>query len=477
MKIIEMVEGSGKKNYEIANEFGIPSSTLSTILKNKANILMNFKMLEPDRKKMRHAEYPKLESGLLKWFIQCQNDCKPITGPLLKEKADVLAKSLGYDCFKNSSGWLDKWKKRNNVVLRKSSSVDTAKPNKNRSGSRDYIWANYIMSVVNKYSPNDIYNANETGLRYKCLPERIRLLSGIDTGLTSDDEGRFTILLCTNMNGTDKIRPLIIGNSEKPRYFDNIESLPVDYEWNINSWMSDVLWNKWLLKLDEKIRMENRKIILFVDNCAVYHGTAVSNLKSVAVRHFPSSIGMDYRPLVGRGVIRTFKSFYREELIKKFVKLKDHERHSFDIDYQLAAQLIGKAWMRITPETVAECFKNAGFIAFSTVMPGPSSLSPMSMSWTPHHHKFSHHSHWDQKDPVWCAVTKLFNKNPDGTYDGNENFDDPLPVRRSSTVSIAPVPVPVPPAVSTTSAGTLDEATRAFAVLRDFLKASEGRRY
>lgn len=65
-KIIDAVDrGKGKKK-QIAKDFGIPSSTLSTILKNKETILRNFADNKGNRKKMRNGDHPEVEKCLMK---------------------------------------------------------------------------------------------------------------------------------------------------------------------------------------------------------------------------------------------------------------------------------------------------------------------------------------------------------------------------------------------------------------------------
>lgn len=173
--VIKTVERGGKKNYEVANEFGIPSSTLSTILKNKTKILTNFES-QPGRKKIKSAEFPNLDSSLLKWFVQRRDSNVYVNGPKLKEKADSFAKSLGYSRFKNSAGWLDKWKKRNNISLKRNNNIINNNKNKSNSKPREenvhstsacvkYLpWKLCVSNAIDRNSPDDISNANETNL-------------------------------------------------------------------------------------------------------------------------------------------------------------------------------------------------------------------------------------------------------------------------------------------------------------------------
>ena len=54
----------------------------------------------------------------------------PIGGPVLQEKAQQFAVSLGHANFRASNGWLQNFKKRNKIVFKKvcgeSASVDDA---------------------------------------------------------------------------------------------------------------------------------------------------------------------------------------------------------------------------------------------------------------------------------------------------------------------------------------------------------------
>ncbi|GFX75677.1 uncharacterized protein TNCV_3575021 [Trichonephila clavipes] len=83
-------------------------------------------------------------------------------GSLLKEKA----KELGTE-FSASEGWLTNFKKRNGIVFKKmcgeSSSVDINVCSK---------WQNSLSDLIKEYEPSNIFNTDETGLFFKCLPEK-----------------------------------------------------------------------------------------------------------------------------------------------------------------------------------------------------------------------------------------------------------------------------------------------------------------
>ncbi|KAG2471116.1 SSUH2 protein, partial [Polypterus senegalus] len=91
--VIRAVEKGDKKTVEIAEQFGIPTSTLSTFLKEKEKILKLYSEKScGHQKRMRECEYPVIEQYILKWFVQARDRNVPINGKLL-QKLDVFRSS------------------------------------------------------------------------------------------------------------------------------------------------------------------------------------------------------------------------------------------------------------------------------------------------------------------------------------------------------------------------------------------------
>ena len=89
--------------------------------------------------------------------------------------------------------------------------------------------------------PEQIYNADETGLLWKGLPQRT-LVSFCETSAPGFKKAkdRLTVLGCTNASGTHKLKPVLTGKSAKPRCFKhvNMDALPVIYKSQRNAWMN-----------------------------------------------------------------------------------------------------------------------------------------------------------------------------------------------------------------------------------------------
>jgi hypothetical protein len=118
LKLIAEVEKGEKKKKDIAEEFGIPANTLSTILKNKNKLLENRDECDfnSKRKKLASCVHSDIDDAMLKWVTTARDKNIPLSGTLIREKAKEFAAALGREDFLASVGWLDKFKKRHGIV-------------------------------------------------------------------------------------------------------------------------------------------------------------------------------------------------------------------------------------------------------------------------------------------------------------------------------------------------------------------------
>jgi hypothetical protein len=94
---------------------------------------------------------------------------------------------------------------------------------------------------------------------------------------------RITVLLACNANGTDKFPLLLIGKNESPHCFKNVRKLPTKYAANRMAWVTQATFTDYLRALDAKMSSQNRKILLFTNQCAAHpkDTSYVENLKFV----------------------------------------------------------------------------------------------------------------------------------------------------------------------------------------------------
>ena len=130
-------------------------------------------------------------------------------------------------------------------------------------------WGSYaanseIRSLIEQYSPSDVFNFDETALFYDLPPSKT--LSTVRNNAKKRVKSRVTVALCCNASGSEKMEPMIIGKLKNPRCFKgvNIEKRGIVYAASSNSWMTFIILDKWMQQLN--LWMHGRKVLLLLDN-------------------------------------------------------------------------------------------------------------------------------------------------------------------------------------------------------------------
>ncbi|NXJ29882.1 TIGD4 protein, partial [Dicrurus megarhynchus] len=352
--IISAVE-SGKKKADIAAKYGIKRNSLSSIMKNKEKVLEAFETLrfDPKRKRLRTAFYADLEEALMKWYriAQCLN--VPVNGPMLRLKANDFAQKLGHSDFKCSNGWLDRFKSRYGLVFR----AQPAEAAATATVDAPTLWyQNVLPYYLNDYQPKNVFYIQETGLLYQMLPHNTFAFKGETRSVGKQSKERITVVVGTNMDGSEKVPLLVIGKDKNPRSFKDVESLPVDYEANDRVCMTSGIFEQWMHKLDDRFQAQQRRVVVLVDSLPAH--TEVKNLKSVKLVFFPpdssSCIPMKER------IIRSLKVKYRHCLIKRFVDCVESNKE-FMLTLLDAIETLHLCWREVTPETIVKSYNGATF--------------------------------------------------------------------------------------------------------------------
>lgn len=362
VEIIQAVESNSKKG-DVAKTFDIAPSTLSTVLSQKEKIMYEWTKSGTlsQRKKIRAVEYADVDQALVQWFTQQRSANVPINGPMLQEKARHFAEELGYTDFKGSAGFLNSFKVRHGIIFR---AVCGDSASANREGAQQ--WAENILPLLlNEYSEDDIYNADESALFYECLPNRTMAFKGDKCSGGKRSKVRLTLLFCCNMSGSDKRKLLLIGKSAKPRCFKNVDvsRLPVQYTANKKAWMTGDLWNQWLTAFDHSMERAKRKVLLVVDNASSHHRTASSALRAVKLMFLPPNATSMIQPC-DQGIIQSFKLHYRTAILRRLLLHLEvtQDVSNFSINILDAIGLCNGAWMKVAAETIQGCFRHAGFV-------------------------------------------------------------------------------------------------------------------
>ncbi|XP_015363953.1 PREDICTED: tigger transposable element-derived protein 4-like [Diuraphis noxia] len=232
-------------------------STVATIWKNKDKIL-HAETEGSSCKKIRKPKFEDLDQAMLTWFHKQRCNNVLISGPVLKTKAEHFALQLGIIDFKASEGWLGKFKQRHNITYGKISG-EALNVDLNVTNS----WLINVWPKLNeKYTPDNIFNADETGIFYKMTPDKALNFKGEKSVGGKLSKERITAFVAANMSGTEKRKITVIGKSKNPRCFKNIKRLPVTVA-NKSAWMTSILFEEEIRKWDAELK--GRKVLLLVN--------------------------------------------------------------------------------------------------------------------------------------------------------------------------------------------------------------------
>ncbi|KAJ8865836.1 hypothetical protein PR048_033358 [Dryococelus australis] len=96
------------------------------------------------------------------------------------------------------------------------------------------------INVLSRYQPRDVYNASKLGMFYNLMPGHTLAVKGdVCKGMKRSKE-HLTILMCCNMYGSDKMKPLVIGKLKNPgalggTFFHATWMTPAVFEKNLPS--------------------------------------------------------------------------------------------------------------------------------------------------------------------------------------------------------------------------------------------------
>lgn len=344
---------AGEKKKDVAARFGIPASSLSTILNAKDSIRSAVEAgTSGKKKKLKQSTYADVDKAVYTWFMDMRARNVPISGAVLQQKAKDYACILGCDDLKASNGWLQGFKNRYGIVGRmisgESSSADS-------EGAAAWV-EQKLPGILERYEPRDTYNADETALFYEMLPNRTLTLKGDLCHGGKQSKRRLTVLLCVNSDGSDKRVPLVIGKSARPRCFKGAHRMPVTYVANAKAWMTRHIFSDWLKEFDADMKKQGRRICLFVDNCTAHHVEALQ-LTNIELQYLPANCTSLIQPL-DRGIINSVKCSYRRRLIQRLLLDLRFQRET-KVDIFRAVEMLEASWRETSADVVLNCFRKA----------------------------------------------------------------------------------------------------------------------
>ncbi|XP_057569614.1 tigger transposable element-derived protein 1-like [Hippopotamus amphibius kiboko] len=367
----------GEKLSQIAKALGLAVSTVATIRDNKEKITASSQIATPLRAsrltRHRSAVMETMERLLRVWLEDQSQRNVPLSVTIIQEKAKSLfddlqrerGESSQTEKFSASKGWFVRFKERH--------CLPHFKMNSTAPGKED-VYPEILKSIIQEgeYTPQQVFNVDETGLYWKRMPERtfISVEEKAEPGFKSSED-RLMLLLGGNAAGDFKLKPLLVYHSENPKALKGYSkpNLPVIWRSNRKAWATRSIFHEWFTYFFcpavEKYCAQNNltnKALLILDN-APCHPVNLSDLSdNVRVVYLHNSTADSIQPIC-QGVASTFKAHYLRRTFEHILEATDGEDaaeiREFWRNYSImdAVDNIAVAWEELRPATMNSVWK------------------------------------------------------------------------------------------------------------------------
>ncbi|XP_024591404.1 CENPB DNA-binding domain-containing protein 1 [Neophocaena asiaeorientalis asiaeorientalis] len=367
----------GEKLSQVAKALGLAVSTVATIRDNKEKIKASSQIATPLRAsrltRHRSAVMETMERLLRVWLEDQSQRNVPLSVTVIQEKAKSLFDDLQREQgersqtakFSASKGWFVRFKERHCLPHFKMSSAAPGKED---------VYPEILKSIIQEgeYTPQQVFNVDETGLYWKRMPERtfISVEEKAEPGFKSSKD-RLMLLLGGNAAGDFKLKPLLVYHSENPKALEGYSkpNLPVIWRSNKKAWATRSIFHEWFTYFFcpaiEKYCAQNNltnKALLILDN-APCHPVNLSDLSdNVRVEYLHDNTADSIQPM-GQGVASTFKAHYLRRTFEHILEATDGddtaEIREFWRKYSImdAVDNIAIAWEELRPATMNTVWK------------------------------------------------------------------------------------------------------------------------
>ena len=121
--------------------------------------------------------------------------------------------------------------------------------------------------------------------------------------------------------------------------------------------MESKIFEEWVRKLDQKIRMEGRKIPLLIDNCPTH--PSVSDQTNGQLVFLPPNI-TSVSQLIDQGAIRSLNPHYRGRVVRRLCRALGKTKTLPKISIPQAMKILLSSWEAVSAQTIFNCFRTAG---------------------------------------------------------------------------------------------------------------------
>ncbi|XP_055382621.1 tigger transposable element-derived protein 4-like [Condylostylus longicornis] len=358
-EILKLLE-EGKSYSQIYRQFMLKAPTISSIFECQ-NRVKNQEECKSGKSKKIVLGYYDIDKAVFKWYKYNTPLEVPIDGKMIIAKANEFAKLGNLKGFNCAHSWLQRFRAKHKIPVRGKIFIESSKVDRVLfENSFENVWP----TMRRDYEDDEIFNAVETAVLYKVLPNQIIRLKGEKGFEETLPQERITVLVAANMTGTRKMELVVIGKSKNPRCFKNVNVLPVRYYNDKKALMTSIIFEKILKRWDTSLRKEKRKILLVIDDGPAHPQVELENIKLIFL---PTSCKPIMQPL-HQGVIKSLKLHFRKQLILSAIKKKELKQ-SNKVTLLEGIQHLSCSWQQVTENSISNCFEKAGFTKWELILP------------------------------------------------------------------------------------------------------------
>ncbi|KAE9047437.1 hypothetical protein PR001_g2759 [Phytophthora rubi] len=215
-----------------------------------------------------------------------------------------------------------------------------------------------LRALVAKFDPADVFNVDEAAYFIKAI-SRVSVCLRAAPALKMN-KTRVTILVGSNATGTVKLPLFVLGKSKNPRWLPE-KPEEVAYKGTKEGWMNSDVFQDWLKELNEKMKAQNRNILLLYDN-APSHKEGDVELSNITTARLPKTTTALLQPM-DQGIIAWLK---RRVLKKRTAHTvlpvllgEDNTQQMETID---AIEWISAAWNAMPEHVLRNCWRHTGLL-------------------------------------------------------------------------------------------------------------------
>ncbi|XP_015790891.1 tigger transposable element-derived protein 6-like [Tetranychus urticae] len=358
VNVISDRENNNSNINELCSKYNVSRWTINRVLGNREPLKEAHENGQSKRTRLeKRIELKDFDGQILEWVRDCSDKGIPMSGTMIIE----FAKTLN-DNFNGTWSWFYRFKERTKLKLGVKNgerlSVD-------KSLVDNWRKINIPRIMINWQSPF-IYNCDETALFWRQTPVKTYFIPKTDHIGDKLFRERITILFCINRAG-DKMAPLIINRSAKPRcFFTNcFDGLNIEYKQQHNAWMDRNIFTQWLKDLHDQLIIENKKVILLLDNFTG-HKVEYDEFPLITFEFLPAGTTALTQPL-DNGPNRLVKSKYISKLMKRVIEKINTSSYISNIIKEInlldAIKWIDETWKEISSQTIVNCWNHCGYVS------------------------------------------------------------------------------------------------------------------